>query len=262
MAKLTSEEREILINALVENEAIEEDDRDTFEELKDSKLIAFADAVLNADDEEADEEDEDEDDSEDELEEEEEEPATNKIPPQFLKHMKKKGGKSEEDEEEEDEEEEPTKNSHVCNKCGGNNYELDSEEDEDMTGNAMTSEEWLASAPPEIAEVVHNAMKFATDEKAKLIAEMTANMSGTQKMAAINVLVTNSLDQLKVLAPGMIQKAPVSTQVTGLIRRGPTFNGAATSGGVTANKGKSESQPLIMPTINWKEAQKEFASQN
>lgn len=254
MAKLTSEEREILINALVENEAIEEDDRETFEELKDSKLIAFADAVLNAD-EESDEEEEDEDEEIDDDIVDNEESDDEELEDEEL----------EDDEDEEDDEELAT-NTHVCNKCAGKmkgkKGKHAPEEEDEMTGNAMTSEEWLASAPPEIAEVVHNAMKFATDEKAKLIAEMTANMSGTQKMAAINVLVTNSLDQLKVLAPGMIQKAPVSTQVTGLIRRGPTFNGAATSGGVTANKGKSESQPLIMPTINWKEAQKEFASQN
>ena len=288
MAKLTSEEREILINALVENEAIEEDDREMYEGLKDENLISFADAVLNADgddDDDADDDDDDVDgeeelvensdddeDDEDDDEDDEEEPATNKkkIPPQFLKHMKKKGGKSAKEEDEEDEEE-PATNAHVCNKCAGKmkgkkgKPAPEEEDDEEMTGNAMTDEEWFANAPPGIASVVANAMNLANEEKARLIEQMTCNLAGSQKTAAIKALADHTLNELKILAPIATKPAQAVTvnQVPGLTRRG-NFSGAGNPGGVTTNKKgqASSSEPLIMPTINFAELSKEFADQN
>ena len=285
MAKLTSEEREILINALVENEAIEEDDREMYEGLKDEKLISFADAVLNADgddDDDADDDDDDVVDGEEELvensdeddedaEDDDEELATNKkkIPPQFLKHMKKKGGKSAKEDEEDDEE--PATNAHVCNKCAGKmkgkkgKPAPEEEDDEEMTGNAMTDEEWFANAPPGVASVVANAMNLANEEKARIIEQMTCNLAGSQKTAAIKALADCTLNDLKILAPIAAKPAQAVTvnQVPGLTRRG-NFSGAGNPGGVTTNKKgqASSSEPLIMPTINFAELSKEFADQN
>lgn len=274
--KLTSEEREILINALVENEAIEEADREAFEDLKDSKLVSFADAVLNADDSDDDEDDEDYEDliddisdeledeedeegdedeedeeEEDEVEEEEMELATNKkkVPPEFLKHMKKKGKKGCA---------EPTGNAHTCNKCGGNNSNSNQEE---VMATNMTSEEWLESAPPEIAYVVNSAIKFANDEKAKIIEKLTANLSGTKKTEMVRKLALNSLDQLKDTL-SLIPEAPahtINTPVAGLTRS-RNYAGAATTNNASSKKEASE--PLVMPTLNWSEVSKEFAGQN
>lgn len=90
---------------------------------------------------------------------------------------------------------------------------------------------------------------------------MTVNLQGEAKKAAVKALAVNSLDQLKVLAPMVSKAAPVvnTTPVAGLHRT--NYNGASTPGRVTTNKEK-KSEPLIMPTINWAEAAKEFASQN
>jgi hypothetical protein len=284
--KLTAEEREIIINALVENEAIEEGDRELYEGMKSTQLAAFAQSVLNSDESEEDEDDDDDDevdedlvddisdeleddedseDEEEEIEEDEEvELATNKgkVPPQFLKHMKKKKGKKGSAKEEEDEE--PTGNSRrklTCNKCGGNSHD---QEDYEMKN--LTANEWLESAPPEIAEVVNNAMKFANDEKAKRIEKLTANLSGAKKTDMIRKLANNSLealDDLLSLIPEQSQQVHVSAPVAGL-SRARNFSGAATPGSITANKGsqKREAEPLVVPTINWKELSSEFASQN
>lgn len=255
MAKLTPEEREILINALVETEAIEEDDRSVYEKLRDDKLIAFSEIALNSetddDDDDADDDDDDEevvDNSEDESEDDEE------------------SDEDFEDEEEDEDEEAPATNAHVCNKCAGKmkgkkGKKAPAMEEEEMTGN-MTTEDWYNNAPPEVVEVVANAMKLTNDEKAKLIDQMTSNMSGAQKVAAVKVYSRNTLEELKVIAPGMIQNAqPKMTmgEIPGMTRR--SFAGAGAAGNPTNNsKGKAKSDPLVMPTINWKEVVSEFSN--
>lgn len=247
MAKLTAEEREIILNTLVENSIIEEDDREAVGNLTDRKLVEFASATLNSDDDDDDSDDDDDDvvdNADDESEDDEE---------------------FEDDEDEDDEELANNQKECTCNGCGGKMKRKGKkapameEDEEEMTGN-LTAEEWLASAPPEIAEVVHNAMQFATNEKAKLIETLTANLSGEAKKSMIRKLATNTLDQLKDIATLLPEKAAVSTPSTPGIRRQTIFSGAATPGSVTANTQK-KSEPLIPPTINWSEAVKEF-SQN
>ena len=155
-------------------------------------------------------------------------------------------------------------NAHVCNKCAGKmkgkkgKPAPEEEDEEEMTGN-MTDEEWFNSAPPGVAAVVANAMKLANDEKAKIIEQLTVNLSGPAKKQAVMIYANNTLDELKVLAPSVVNNAQPRVMVPGPQRN---FTGAASPGRVTTNKNKSESEPLIPPTINWAEAAKEFAGQN
>lgn len=255
MAKLTVEEREILINALVENGAIEEDEVETFEGMKDARLISFADVALNsADDEEDDEDDEELEEDEDIVDNSDEEDAEDDD----------EDFEDEEEDEEDEDDETPATNSHVCNTCAGKGGKKKKKGEAVMNRGQqpMTTEEWMANAPPEVAMIVQNALSHTNNEKAKLIDSMTTNLSGDAKKAAIRVLANNSLEELKVLAPGMTQPAAPSVTINslpGLHRR--SFAGA---GGPPTNnsngKGERKSEPLIMPTINWAEASKEFAN--
>lgn len=255
MAKLTSEEREILINALVENGAIEEDEIETFEGMKDARLISFADVALNAADDEEEEDDEDEEDSEDIVENSEDDDAEDDDDEDF-----------EDEEDDEDDDETPATNSHVCNMCSGKGGKKKKKGEAVMNKGQqpMTTEEWMANAPPEVAMIVQNALSHTNEEKAKLIESMTTNLSGEAKRAAVRVLANNSLEELKVLAPSMTQPAAptvVTNALPGLHRR--SFAGAGSPPTTNSNgKGERKSEPLIPPTINWAEASKEFAGNN
>lgn len=238
MAKLTDEEREILISALTENGAIEEDDVESVSSLTDNALVAFTQNVL-VDDEEL---------------EEEEETVENmgkghgkkgKIPPQFKKKMK---GKAVEEEEEDMEDEAPTKNTGKQGCTCGATHNMEDEEEIVENEEPMTDQEWLDSAPEGIRSVVMNALKHEQAEKTKLIEKLTANVEGIEKKRMAARLGASSLEDLQDLE----KLIPAKPEPTANARR---FNyaGAGTTTQNAAGEKKKESAPLLVPTINYAE---------
>lgn len=205
MAKLSERQRGKLIKKITTNcscqtaNVYDEEDVDVLNEFSDKKLIALAkqkqeheqsEAVINAlrgalddedeelsltdleavltnakDDEEEDEE-EDEADEEDEDEEEMTKKAKKgkkgKVPPAFLKNKKGKKPTTNaiDDDDEEDEDEEPQVNARK---------------------KPVTTKEWLKNAPPEVRNVVQNAMGVELKQRRKLIGDLVANIEDDEE---------------------------------------------------------------------------------
>jgi hypothetical protein len=227
MAKLTDEERGVILDALIENEAIEEGEREAILSLSDSSLTAFATNALESHDE--DEEDEEEEET---VEEEATEnmKGKKKLPEALKKHMKKKkGAKAADDEEDEEEEEETTDNAA-----------------------APTMDEWMQNAPPEIQSVVQNAMQVEAVEKTKLIKQLTANMSAEDKKHMTHRFNTTSVQDLRDLTKIQPKVTENSAPPTSRFNFQGAGNTSAPTGN-TAHSQKHDDRPLMSPTINWAE---------
>lgn len=262
MAKLTGDEREIILNALKES-GVGQKDLKGISLLSDVRLIKFADATLNNADEEADDEDvEDEelddeevDDDSEESEDDEDEPTGNE---ESDEEEFDEDEDFEDDEELVDNEEFEDEVEAVNNGCGSG---MKKKKKKGATMNReLTAQEWLDLAPPEVAEVVNNAMAHARDQKAELIEKLTVNLSGEKKKVMIRKLANNSLDELKDM-----MSLVGSTPATPKTRPQPRQAIYAGAGGVTANSKSSQerkSEPLIPPTINFADLSKEFGNSN
>lgn len=236
MAKLTDEEREVVMNALLEEGHIEEDDTESLSSLSDKAFVAFADNLLNNS---SDDEDEEEYDDDEEAEDDEEEEVTDNSEPvthmcaSCKKEMKKKKQKL-----------------------------VPMDEEEEMAENQeMSVEEWMNTAPSEVAVAVQNAMNIVNERKAKLIEQITANVDDkAKKVRMIKRLTANTVEELEDLASTVTtNSSPAAPVKVPGVRR--NFAGASTPNGKpTTNNRKSE--PLVPPTIDWKELQSEFSASN
>lgn len=240
MAKLKPSHREILINALVEAEVVEETEVDALEELSDASLVRLADRSLNG---------EPTSNSEDEDEEDEDE-----LDVEF----------DDEDEDDEDDEDEPETNSagHVCNMCAGKGKKKKKEPAMNSAAD-MTEDEWLENVPPSIARLINNLQESEDDARATIIEGLVANAAPAERNSLIRDLAGYSLDQLRTIQKLTPQRQVAGKGVTanlgvpGLGARRPLYAGAAPAPAPTTNKSERKSEPLIPPTINWAEAAKE-----
>ena len=109
----------------------------------------------------------------------------------------------------------------------------------------QTAEEWYASAPPEVQEVVANAKAIQDGEKEKIISNLLGNTEDENKDAR-KIYEGMSLNQLKTIAATQPKKQstnPFSAD----------YSGAAAP---TANHGSGDlddEDPLMPPTVNWAE---------
>lgn len=118
----------------------------------------------------------------------------------------------------------------------------------------QTPDEWLASAPPEVQQVVMNALRRDNQEKATLINRMVANVADPQRKAALqqHLAGINRLDELQLLSELMASSTPTANQQQGFGGLAPSFFGNGTP--VTLNQGNGvEEEPLRPLTINWAE---------
>lgn len=65
----------------------------------------------------------------------------------------------------------------------------------------MTTQEWLATVPPEVAGVFNSALTIVNEEKTRLVTRLTANCTEHQKAAAVAVYNAMSVEQLRAIAP-------------------------------------------------------------
>lgn len=102
-----------------------------------------------------------------------------------------------------------------------------------------TTNEWLAEAPPEVQQVVRNAMRREQAEKDGLIETIISNERNAFTKEDLNAM---SIDQLEKLSALAVKEDTID------LRR-PNYAGAA--GGVT-NRSKVEApEPLMVPVMNF-----------
>lgn len=258
MAKLTGEEREIILNALQEV-GLDQKEIKGVASLSDRRLIEFADQFITNSDEEDDDEEIDDEDLDDEEVDSDEESEDDEDEEEVTGNSEDEEDDEEsedfEDEELVDNEEFEDEEEAVHNGCDSG-MKKKKKKGATMNRRELTAQEWLDSAPPEISEVVNNAMAHARDLKANLIEKLTANLSGEKKKDMIRKLANNTLSQLQDLAT-LIPTAPVVKPQVRVPRQAVHIG----AGGVTTNskKEKDASEPLIPPTINWSELKDEFS---
>lgn len=103
------------------------------------------------------------------------------------------GGDDEEAEGEDPEEETKTKN------CSGDDMKT-------TKNRQMTDEEWLASAPRNVREIIKNSAKVLKTERDGLITKLTANCSANDKARLTSTYQRIDIDDLRVMA----KTAPVA----------------------------------------------------
>lgn len=109
----------------------------------------------------------------------------------------------------------------------------------------VTANEWLASAPPEIRNVVNNALQLQNTEKQNLVNMLVVNVSDpTQKQQHSAFLMTKDLQELRILAGLMPTPMPAFGQPP--VARFDLFGGAP----VVNSRGTDET-PLLCPQMDY-----------
>ena len=118
----------------------------------------------------------------------------------------------------------------------------------------MTTNQWLAQAPPEVQVVVRNAMRVDAEVKEELVEAITANANNPFSEEQLFSMTTEQLRPLAQLA------ATASSRREEHVR--PTvnnfFGAAAPVSGRSRQQAPKEEDMLIPPTINWTDNAKEF----
>lgn len=136
------------------------------------------------------------------------------------------------------------------------------EEDDDIEDNAaadatpavMTTEEYIANAPPEIRDVLTNGLAAHESEKKELIAKITRNKANKFSEDFLGTKGIQELQGLAALCGGTDdEQATPATPVS-------MFAGQATLAGPVANAEGEDDDMLVLPTINFEaEAAKQTA---
>jgi len=152
----------------------------------------------------------------------------------------------------EDEEDEPKPKAKIADNEGEGNDEEDEEDEskpkpkakvEDTPSDppATNAREFLANAPPEIKEVLNDALQTQAEQRAKLIETIVANKHNTFTKDQLAAMRTSELRSVSALA----EAAEVMTKATGA----PSYVGM----GNVVNVGGEKEEPLGLPVYNWKE---------
>lgn len=171
-----------------------------------------------------------------------------------------------------------TTKSPKMNECGGGDMKP-TKNQQDATTNSngkakqMTTNEWLAAAPPEVQSVVRNALAVEQRERQHLVSRLTANVADEAERKRIgDSLINEDLAKLRMLA----SLIPTANQGRGQ----PTVNGFRDDGnpmftfesgpnyrGAAAGPTNNQHQPIVneaddndvlpLPVINWEELVKE-----
>lgn len=124
--------------------------------------------------------------------------------------------------------------------------------EEGKTPKEQTPEEYLAAAPPAIANALRNAIQIEADGRANIISQLVANVTDeTQKASAQAVYESLGFEQLKTLAatavtPTVNQQAPAAP--SGSLA---SYFGQGGAPPVVNRAAPSEADHLPLPTINW-----------
>lgn len=244
--KLTKNQREEVIEALVANCNCSKEDAEVFNEMEDQTLVGLLAPVINAMDTSKDEEDQDEDQETDETNNEDDGTDMTGDP---------------DAEEDLDDAESGSRSGFGTLKAGGTGPGRPGkgEENKDKAGidnsrriskkesKPMTTNQWLASAPPEVRSVVQNAMQFEAKQKKALIKQITSNASNDFTPQYLATKDVAELRAIAKLAAGMNQNQgnePV-----------PMFNYEGAAGGAVHNAiDPNDDDILTIPTINYAEA--------
>lgn len=105
----------------------------------------------------------------------------------------------------------------------------------------MTDEQWMASAPPGVRRVVENAQRKEQEEKDGYKKQILANERNTFTDEQLQAMVINQLRGIAALAVEDDKKQGVAN-----------YSGAATPF-PTSNKEEDEMEPLVVPTMNYKD---------
>ncbi len=122
----------------------------------------------------------------------------------------------------------------------------------------MTTNQWLATAPPEVQVVVRNALAIDEQRKEELIEAITANANNPYSEEQLYSMNTLQLEPLAQLAAK--PQAPVRNQNNKPRQSVANFYGAQGAPRQTApvnNAFEPEEGLLEVPTINWSENAKE-----
>jgi hypothetical protein len=105
----------------------------------------------------------------------------------------------------------------------------------------QTTEEWFASAPPEVQSVVRNAMAMEKEQKENLVKLITAN---ERNKFSSEFLMTKEVPELQGIAALLPEDKPPTN---------PTVNyfGAATPAQPTVNNDDEDEDVLPLPTMNY-----------
>lgn len=114
-------------------------------------------------------------------------------------------------------------------------------------GNRMTDEQWLASAPPRVQELLQNALTVETNERKRIINKLISNVrDGGKKTRLQAMLAKKSLNELRDLA-----------ELGGLVgNSGETSlpNYSLAPGYIEPTNNVDDQEDLLpIPTINWAE---------
>jgi len=118
------------------------------------------------------------------------------------------------------------------------------EQPEEQPTEQPTANQWLDSAPPEIRQVVVNAMEHDKQERTKLVKQLVDNVSTEEEKKSLGeYLSTKSLPELKTLSLLNNKQAEEP-------QRKPVYFGA--SGGLSTNQSsEAEDIGLPLPKIDW-----------
>lgn len=179
-------------------------------------------------------------------------PTANGPMPAFVKDDEEEEVEEEEVMEDEEEEEyPPVKNKKTCN-------EETPVKTKTRTDNARpkTYEEWLAIAPPEVRERDAYAKQLLTNEKAKLVRQLIANVKGPEKRKAMAAnFLKRPLPELRDLVE--LLPAPAANARKEQSHEEALVNSLAAGGADVANaedEYEGQFEALTPPTINWSEA--------
>lgn len=211
MAKLNEQKRKELVDNLISGcECWADDDREVLNAMTDEKLkalngvvdkVTYAEAIANA----AKQGYED-----------------NTIKVEFDEEKKQfVGNRKEEKPTENKEEEKPNENKGEESK-------------------PMTYDEWMASAPPQVQEVVKNAQRKEQAEKDGYVEQIVANERNVLTKEQLQAMGTDQLKAIAAIA------ATEDKQTT------PNYSGAATPP-LTGNSDEDKMEPLVVPTMNYKD---------
>lgn len=116
----------------------------------------------------------------------------------------------------------------------------------------MSLQDFINMAPVEYKEVIVNGLQSAARQKGELIGTITANTANPYSKDELEQMNLNQLEKLAKLARAAM---PTNNQQFGNIVGGtiqPIYSGQ-TGGGITANQGSEDKEPLTPPTMNFAE---------
>ena len=115
------------------------------------------------------------------------------------------------------------------------------------TAKPQTMEQFVAAAPPEFRDVIINGVAAHEEAKAKHIETIVANKAN---QFSKEFLVTKPLAELQGLAAIAGAAEPATSGAPGTV---PMFTGQSTPAGAAPVINEDDSEPLVMPTMNWDE---------